>query len=770
MKFFRQKQEAEQALNECEKEKSEIEEIKTLITQLRAAYEIEAEFKRYEDAFYLANETEISLNKQKAALPSLQKAADIAIEKEQEAKAIFETELESFSKISERVGKALELFEKIEHIKEDINHKEQIWKKAEIAVESEQKRVIAFKEQEQRWKKELEKLGNAKENLAHWEITMREVSSLVREAETAHEMKEALQVQEQKAKKAKQDYLSASEAYEKKNDEYERMRKAFLDEQAGFLAKELQPGRPCPVCGSLEHPSPCQQTLQHKELSRGNLEQLGKEVDNLRTNQEQLAAKAMSDTNLFHEKERIWNHTIEKLLQHMAEDIENIPKGITLEQAETLIMKWGESVKSEGENLKRDVLQLNKVQKLLTEIDSEKETLNEAVEQAKKRLTEISSELTGNRIVLESLRKENDFVTVDDANKVKETARKNKDEKADNYKKARTISDHARNEKERAETLIKQYQQQLPGQVKETKQRKEEYQAKLEQKHLSEIQWKKLIETYNRKEADELQKRVNNYNERRVSSERLRKSADDAINNRNRPNLVELEQEMEKAQQEWRKTEEIFKQYEEDTKTNLRAYHALAPKMEERKAIVNEYTRLDTLYKLISGNVTGSRMDLETYVQRYYLERILYAANRRLYDMSAGEFELRMYELEEAGEGTNKGLDLMVYSTVTRRAREIRTLSGGESFIAALSLALGMADQIQETSAAINLDMMFIDEGFGSLDEHSRNQAIKVLQEMAGGSKLIGIISHVTELKHEIEDQLIVTRDENGSHATWQIS
>ena len=151
-------------------------------------------------------------------------------------------------------------------------------------------------------------------------------------------------------------------------------------------------------------------------------------------------------------------------------------------------------------------------------------------------------------------------------------------------------------------------------------------------------------------------------------------------------------------------------------------------------------------------------------------KEFFYAANRRLYDMSAGQFELQMYELEEAGEGTNKGLDLMVYSTVTRKAREVRTLSGGESFMAALSLALGMADQIQETSAAINLDIMFIDEGFGSLDEHSRNQAIKVLQEMAGGSKLIGIISHVTELKHEIEDQLIVTRDESGSHAIWQIS
>ena len=90
--------------------------------------------------------------------------------------------------------------------------------------------------------------------------------------------------------------------------------------------------------------------------------------------------------------------------------------------------------------------------------------------------------------------------------------------------------------------------------------------------------------------------------------------------------------------------------------------------------------------------------------------------------------------------------------------------------MAALALALGMADQIQENSAAINLDVMFIDEGFGSLDNHSRNQAVKVLQQMAGGSKLIGIISHVTELKQEIEDQLIVRRDETGSHVEWQNS
>ena len=90
--------------------------------------------------------------------------------------------------------------------------------------------------------------------------------------------------------------------------------------------------------------------------------------------------------------------------------------------------------------------------------------------------------------------------------------------------------------------------------------------------------------------------------------------------------------------------------------------------------------------------------------------------------------------------------------------------------MAALSLALGMSDRIQQASASVNLDIMFIDEGFGSLDDHSRSQAVRVLQQMAGGSKLIGIISHVTELKQEIDDQLIITRDDKGSHAVWIIS
>ena len=131
------------------------------------------------------------------------------------------------------------------------------------------------------------------------------------------------------------------------------------------------------------------------------------------------------------------------------------------------------------------------------------------------------------------------------------------------------------------------------------------------------------------------------------------------------------------------------------------------------------------------------------------------------HDMTGGQFEMRMVDETRAGEGKNRGLDLTVYCALTGKEREIRTLSGGESFMAALSLALGMADQIRAGSSAFSPDIMFIDEGFGSLDDQSLDQAMRVLETMSGG-RLIGIISHVGELKRRIERQVIVKKEKQG--------
>ena len=287
---------------------------------------------------------------------------------------------------------------------------------------------------------------------------------------------------------------------------------------------------------------------------------------------------------------------------------------------------------------------------------------------------------------------------------------------------------------------------------------------------MTETQWKQITAAHRQAEIAQLDQTVQNFREEQAAAQGSHKTALESISGHSRPVLQLLQEQQQAAQAKLETLQAQQERCKNDCQANTAVYQALAPKMEERSRIMREYTRLNTLHTRLGGKAPGSRMDIETYVQRCYLQRILHAANARFLEMSAGQFELRMVSEEFAGKGKNHGLDLAVYSTVTGKVREVRTLSGGESFMAALSLALGMADQIQRSAASIHLDMMFIDEGFGSLDAHSREQAVRVLQQMAGGSRLIGIISHVSELKTAIEDQLIISKDDSGSHPRWVIS
>lgn len=128
---------------------------------------------------------------------------------------------------------------------------------------------------------------------------------------------------------------------------------------------------------------------------------------------------------------------------------------------------------------------------------------------------------------------------------------------------------------------------------------------------------------------------------------------------------------------------------------------------------------------------------------------------------------LQCRDVEHLGKQGEAGLDLDIYDLATDKVRDVKTLSGGESFLAALSMALGMADVIQNAAGRVHLDTMFIDEGFGSLDEEARGRAIGILNELAGDTRLVGIISHVTELKEQIDRKLVVSKSDKGSHAKW---
>ena len=191
-------------------------------------------------------------------------------------------------------------------------------------------------------------------------------------------------------------------------------------------------------------------------------------------------------------------------------------------------------------------------------------------------------------------------------------------------------------------------------------------------------------------------------------------------------------------------------------------YKNIKLKSDELIEAEKQYTIVKSLSDTANGNITGKdKIMLETYIQMHYFDRIISRANARLVIMTGGQYDL-VRRKEAASKMGQSGLDLDVIDHYNGTERSVKSLSGGESFKASLALALGLSDEIQSSAGGIQLDTMFIDEGFGSLDEDSLAQAMNALASLASSNKLIGIISHVGELKQKIDKQIIVKKDKTG--------
>ena len=771
LKRFDELEQAELELAACDSEEDEIRETEEKVQRISRAYEIQAVFQRYMDAVRTAENTRKNLSEQEAAIPVLTEAGKEAQREAEAAEEGLGREIRKFTQVSERVQKSMEVFSRIRQVREETAFAQAECRRAEQEAEEAQKKVQSLEESERQWRSQAEDLSESEITRERWQSECAKADEIGQEIAAAKASAKEVQAQRKAADQAKKSFAEASAIYETKNQEYETMRRTFLNEQAGLIAREqLRPGVPCPVCGSLEHPNPCEIREEHKDLSREALDAAEREVGRLRERQEKAASAAQSASILLEEKENSLTEALRRLRQKLSENLPDHAEVKTLGQAEEKLGSWKESLRREGDRLAENIQTLKKLRGYLLGIDEKKAALKTAAEQASQKAVDAKTTFAAKQTELEHLETSRDYQSEEEAETALAKAEKERKNAEAVSRAARRKAQQAESARTKADALISRYKSELPVQDEECGKRKDSYEKIMEEKDLSETEWKELTEKYTRGDAAAFQERAEAWQKRKTAAMSRRDSAKAAIGGQDRPVPEVLKNAAETAEKELKDAQSRLEEARNYYKANVSVYDSLKPVMEERGKIMEEHRRLDDLYNLLSGNVTGSRMDIETYVQRCYLERILCAANRRFEEMSAGQFELRMFDIDKAGKGKNRGLDLMVYSTVTGKEREVRTLSGGESFMAALCLALGMADQIQESAASVNLDMMFIDEGFGSLDEHSRDKAVRVLQEMAGGSRLIGIISHVTELKQEIEDQLIVTKDEEGSHVRWQIS
>ena len=804
---------AEQILARCALEAEQIQKNKTLAAQIKTAYDIAAVYQKLQEMQRRLNNLKEKLAQQQEKLPKITAECDDFEKAEAEASKAQRTAIEAWTKTNERVTKALEVFEKMTKTKADIKSQRAILQKLEMHSEQFQGQMTALEAQYEAAKTSQTQLAQAEVILSQWQGKYDAMMQMKADIRSVRAQLSDLKAQQKVTQQASEMYMQARSGYIEKQSAYQRMQTTFFDAQAGLLAKNLEAGKPCPVCGSTNHPHPHELPEDALNLTKEMLEAAAAELEKYQKDFEIASEKSNKAHALYEEKEKYLKQQMfllckkqkaslmatdevsEKQLQiilahYSGTEAETMPSpeeqmsegkiseeqiseeqislDAAIEMIETLFSEYENRLLAQGKKYRTDVEKLQEVREKLQAIEAKQEALKAQAEQNNTSKTQTQIALTQSRTMLESYEIPEAYPNEMTAKAALKQAAGEKEQCTQAYKIAAQSLQRAKQEKAQTIALIENNLKELPAYEAAYAQADTQYKAVLEKYQLN--TWQDIVGKYQLSDIEVLQKSVEDYRLKVASAKSQQASVKQSIGDAVKPDMEVLNSNLEVAEQAMIEAQTAMNQCMDIYQNNTKVLGNLKPKMEERTQMMAALTQLETMYNLLAGKVSGARMDIETYVQRYYLQHILNAANKRFREMSAGQYELRLYELAQAGDGKNRGLDLMVYSYVTGKMREVRTLSGGESFMAALALALGMADQIQASSSAIHLDVMFIDEGFGSLDEHARAQAVRVLQQMAGESRMIGIISHVTELKQEIEDQLIVRKDDKGSHVHWQIS
>lgn len=771
MQRFEELEDAEKTLQECAAQADEIEKKRGLIGKIRDAWVIEPKYQRMKDARDALTNAQTELAAKQQELPRLKQTATDAKTCYQQTEKAQQDATAHESEVKTKVKDALKTFDALEEAEKALRQAEEADTKAKANAESAKKALDDFKHQEDAWRKQEAELQGAEAAYEVCKQQNQQYRDLKKSLEDLHGNQKDVQEKARQAAAAKDAYASATQKYQRAQNEYDDYRLAFLNAQAGLLARELAPGKPCPVCGALEHPAPCQLTQENQQLNREQLERRRKAADDAAKAQEEKAKESESAQVKLTERQKAAEEAERKLVENAKNIRENVPMA-TAADVEAMLTAWLPELQSASKSVQAKVDALKKVRENLDGAKAEREKLEKAAADAQ----ETAKSTTVKKAEAEKTWNLHQEELSSSAYRTREDAVAQRTQAQEAKQKAEAAASQAA-EKERqaqkAETectaRIQQLDAEMPQKQANAEEFNQQYQQTMAEKSLDEAQWRQLAETYPDVEiADRLQEKVEAFKEKKTAAEEKRKTAQNAIAEQKKPNMEQLNAAFEAAKAAWEKASAALKAAENLHSGNANVLKDLRKGREPLANACKEANTAQHLSDVMAGTESGNRMNLETFVQRNYMEKILCDANRRFRDMSNGQFELKLINVEDAGEGKNKGLDLEVYSIVTGKTRSVNTLSGGESFMAALSLALGMADQIQAATAAIHLDVMFIDEGFGSLSDNARNEAVNILKEMAGKQRQIGIISHVSELKDEIENQLIVKKDDRGSYISWR--
>lgn len=556
--------------------------------------------------------------------------------------------------------------------------------------------------------------------------------------------------QEQKA------YLKLEHAFVQAEQQYRDGELAWNRGQAGILAQSLEAGMPCPVCGSTEHPHPAQ--LEHSVPTEQQLKQLRQEMEQCRERYQAQSTRFSAARW----KEEAAADAVHRALEQLFESAEKTRAEV--EYALNGQRRTTAELLEQGKQLAEREKQGEALRETLQKLLESQPKLEAAARQAEQALQKAEAQAAGAAASAQELRAAIPFDNVDVLPAQLNTRQTERD----------CLSRQIEDSRKAWESHQRALAAAQEAQKTETEQWKQCEQAA----QAAEQAWKAALtqagfatgQAYQdallpSEEQTALEKRVQQFEQQLAAALSLETEYEAAAKQIVPADLEQLAQARTQAEQACRDCEGAVHNRTERLRANTEILQRMGQVQAQQADLERQTAALRELSQTANGELAGKqKLMLEQYVQAAYFERVLQRANLRLRDMTQGRYEMQRRRKAENNR-SQSGLDIDVMDYYTGKTRSVKTLSGGESFLGALALALGMSDVIQSYAGGVRVETVFIDEGFGSLDSTALEQAISVLTRLSDGDRLIGIISHVTELKDRVNRQIVVGRGASGSTA-----
>lgn len=760
-------EELKQKKTELEQRKEEIKEKENLLKRQKAAVR---EIKPYYDTWE---------NKKKDIRSTEEKIAEKDIEKEQ-ALILFRQKDDALQKVLVRENEAEGLKKKAEKISEnEPKYEERDCLVTEVSGLEKAHDALLAKQEE---------LEQQEEILKKKILDLDQIVSSLKDSPAEYVKFQSIQEKQQKIKDdlqmikdknipqveklqtgfsiKQENFAKKQKEYEQKRDAYAQGEKLFDNCRAGFLAQSLTEGEKCPVCGATHHPVPAQLPM----------ERITEEELNVLKEQESAAKEEKDNALLQAENAKITLEERKGKLIELVEELLNseyiqkfcVEDNASIAEVHEIVSKAYEEISSKltettGKlsKLKQDKeIYQETLRKLENARGSETDRLKQEQSLYRNQAEQNRQELTEKKTRLDNYAKL-EYQNLETAQMEKIKAQKEAKNIFDAIDHAKWEQEEAKNNHTKAESEWNTLCENLKEQKKQEAELHETFVVQMKNTFVSVEEFEAYI--ISEAEIMEAENEINNY---RTQTVLVVSQFDDERRDAQGKVLIDKSALEKEVLEQSKKVSGIQKEQREIDfmlKKNQEIIESIEGRKELLEQLRKENDMCTRLYHLVRGKITGKpKITLEQYVQAAGFDTIIAAANKRLVPMSDGQYEL--YRRESSGDKlSDKILDLEVLDNFTGRRRPVGSLSGGESFKASLSLALGLSDTISANMGGIQMDALFIDEGFGTLDRKSIDNAMEILMSLSGKKKLVGIISHREELMENIPQQIHVKKTMHGS-------